>query len=74
MICRCQKTGIGGKPGDHRTIYKACDVGMNKALTVIIDFNVNAVLHYLHITIQVVLHSQKTNISALFYQHLRHHE
>ena len=28
MICRCQKTGIGGKSGDHRTIYKACDVGI----------------------------------------------
>ena len=30
-ICRCQKTGIGGKSGDHRKIYKACDVGIRKA-------------------------------------------
>ena len=29
MICRCLKTGIGGKSGDHRTIYKACDVAIN---------------------------------------------
>ena len=29
MICRCQKTGIGGKSGDHRTIYKGCDVGIS---------------------------------------------
>ena len=28
MICQCLKTGIGGKSGDHRTIYKACDVGI----------------------------------------------
>ena len=28
MICRCLKTGIGGKSGDHRTIYKACDVAL----------------------------------------------
>ena len=28
VICRCKKTGIGGKSGDHRTIYKACDVGL----------------------------------------------
>ena len=28
VICRCQKTGIGGKSGDHRTIYKACDVAI----------------------------------------------
>ena len=28
MICRCLKTGIGGKSGDHRTISKACDVGI----------------------------------------------
>ena len=26
MICRCQKAGIGEKPGGHRRIYKACDV------------------------------------------------
>ena len=25
VICRCQKTGIGGKSADHRTILKACD-------------------------------------------------
>ena len=31
MICRCQKTGIGWKSGDHRTIYKACDVGIISA-------------------------------------------
>ena len=30
VICRCQKTGIGGKSGDHPTIYKACDVGFNR--------------------------------------------
>ena len=29
MIRRCLKTGIGGKSADHRTIYKACDVGIN---------------------------------------------
>ncbi len=29
MICRCLKTGIGGKSGDHRTIYKACDVAFS---------------------------------------------
>ena len=28
MICRCLKTGIGGKSGDHRTISKACDVAI----------------------------------------------
>ena len=28
MICRCLKTGIGRKSGDHRTIYKACDVAL----------------------------------------------
>ena len=28
MICRCLKTGIGGKSGDHRTILKACDAAM----------------------------------------------
>ena len=33
MICRCQKTGIGGKSGDHRTIYKACDVGISGSYT-----------------------------------------
>ena len=26
VICRCQKTGIGGKSADHRTIVKAYDV------------------------------------------------
>ena len=30
MICRCQKTGIGEKSGDHRRIYKACEVGIRK--------------------------------------------
>ena len=30
VICRCQKTGIGGKSGDHRTILKACDAAFNK--------------------------------------------
>ena len=29
MICRCLKTGIGGKSGNHRTIYKACDVAFS---------------------------------------------
>ena len=29
MIRRCLKTGIGGKSADHRTIYKACDIGLN---------------------------------------------
>ena len=30
MICRCLKTGIGGKLGDHRTILKACDAAIRK--------------------------------------------
>ena len=30
IICRCLKTGIGGKSGDHRTILKACDAAINK--------------------------------------------
>ena len=25
VICRCQKTGNGGKSADHRAILKACD-------------------------------------------------
>ena len=29
MICRCLKTGIGGKSGDHRTILKACDAAIS---------------------------------------------
>ena len=29
MICRCLKTGIGGKSGDHCTILKACDAAFN---------------------------------------------
>ena len=29
MICRCLKTGIGGKSGDHRTISKACDAAIS---------------------------------------------
>ena len=29
IICRCLKTGIGGKSGDHRTILKACDAAMS---------------------------------------------
>ena len=29
VICRCQKTGIGGKSADHRTILKACDAAFN---------------------------------------------
>ena len=28
VICRCLKTGIGGKSGDHRTILKACDAAI----------------------------------------------
>ena len=32
MICRCQKTGIGEKSGDHRRIYKACEVGIRNVL------------------------------------------
>ena len=28
IICRCLKTGIGGKSGDHRTILKACDAAI----------------------------------------------
>ena len=34
----------------------------------------NAVLHLLYIIIQVVLHGQTTDISALFYEHLIYHE
>ena len=37
VICRCQKTGIGGKSADHRPILKACDAAFthsNKSLTV----------------------------------------
>ena len=30
MICRCLKTGIGGKSGDHHTISKACDAAISK--------------------------------------------
>ena len=30
MICRCQKTGIGEKSGDHSRIYKACEVGIRE--------------------------------------------
>ena len=29
MICRCLKTGIGGKSGDHRAILKACDAAIS---------------------------------------------
>ena len=30
MICRCLKTGIGGKSGDHRAILKACDAALKE--------------------------------------------
>ena len=29
MTCRCQKVGIGEKSAGHRSIYKACDVGLS---------------------------------------------
>ena len=28
ITCRCQKVGIGEKSAGHRSIYKACDVGI----------------------------------------------
>ena len=30
MTCRCQKVGIGEKSAGHRSIYKACDVGISE--------------------------------------------
>ena len=30
MTCRCQKVGIGEKSAGHRSIYKACDVGLKR--------------------------------------------
>ena len=32
VICRCQKTGIGGKSADHRPILKACDAALRTRL------------------------------------------
>ena len=34
VICRCQKTGIGGKSADHRPILKACDAAFTWLQTV----------------------------------------
>ena len=33
VICRCQKTGIGGKSADHRPILKACDAALKSEAT-----------------------------------------
>ena len=48
MICRCLKTGIGGKSGDHRTIYKACDVAITRS-TRKVQTSLAEANHYFHI-------------------------
>ena len=35
MICRCLKTGISGKSGDHCTILKACDAAFSWGIKVL---------------------------------------